>query len=728
MSSFQRQSRASPKTPGSKLDADDPVPFPSAMSLRKLPTRFAAESSPSPSPPATPIYYPAFPPQPPAPPKTSQRYIAALLKLVLVPTIFFGLPVWPFLAATCAVPVIGVMAIPLLILLSVALLYAIAWLAYLFLAQPDLPAAWTSNRRWSIKNFAPFLPLSPVRCAKVDLAAFRYAITAVRIAIPAVFDWSYRRVMVLGTQKGASVVKEGILYGSPVGGKRLDVYLPPANLSSSYDAADEADNARNSLDGERLGTRGRKHSTTFPEPSAAAGPSSASVAGSQGSSHSAGAPVVVVVPSVSAPLSITSKRKLYLQLALRLRRMGYCVIVPDITYYPESRIKSSIIDLRLVLRWTGRNCQRYGGDPAKIYVLGHGLSAHLVMLTVAQEAVVLSREGHLDRAYERQKGLERWRENPYGDCHDHAAAMGDDDEEWKKSGEVGGAGRIVSGHHTHHPTACAAAFTAGLSLGVNSDEDEAEPVHLHYSDRAEASGSAGGDAWINEPAGASSSSVGGGSGSGPPPGAVMGATRRFSPAAPDAPGNGRPSTRRAASQRQASPSAHVLTSPGYLAATAEVGNGLKRVSIYEPEIEMPALAGILLFSGISDVIKGFRSESEAGLEHLSSLRRATGPSHIQCLLNSPAHLLYAAKNILDTRLLPPKVLLVHGGKDSVVPIEQSTLLKTLLVGVGVKEVKLRAYRHLGHAESLACLFLGMGKRSGRYARQVAEDVRNFIAQ
>jgi hypothetical protein len=38
----------------------------------------------------------------------------------------------------------------------------------------------------------------------------------------------------------------------------------------------------------------------------------------------------------------------------------------------------------------------------------------------------------------------------------------------------------------------------------------------------------------------------------------------------------------------------------------------------------------------------------------------------------------------------------------VVDISQSTLLKTLLSGVGVVSVKLRAYRDLGHAEAVAC--------------------------
>ncbi|SPO42305.1 uncharacterized protein PSFLO_07788 [Pseudozyma flocculosa] len=517
MSSFsqQRQRRQPRKTPGSTVDpdADDEQPrsFPAAMSLRKLPTRFADSS---PSPPNSPTYYPPFAPQPPQSAKASQRYLAALLKPLLVPTVIFGLPTWPILAATCAVPIIGVMAIPLLILLSVALLYAIAWLAYLFLAQPDLPPSGPRHDGGRSRTSHPFSPLSPIRCAKVDLATLRYAITAVRIAFPAVFDWSYRRVMVLGTPKGASSLKEGIVYGSPSSHKKLDVYLPSARAASFSGGFGAAANST-----DRDGRRGRNHSSTFAEASGTTGPSSSTDAGSTG------APVIVVVPSVFAPLSITSKRKLYLQLALRFRRMGYCVIVPDITYYPESRIKSSIIDLRLVLRWTGKNCQRYGGDPQKIYVMGHGLSAHLVMLTVAQEAVVLSREGHLDRAYERQRGLERWRDNPYeaddgdedSDRHDlyrdtKYAGSREDDDEWKKSGEVGDAAQPI------------AAQVAGKDDSITTlGEDDVRPVEVHEADRADTS-AASGDAWVDEVAGSSSSVH-------RLPGAVMGSARRFSSSA-----------------------------------------------------------------------------------------------------------------------------------------------------------------------------------------------------
>ncbi|KIS68209.1 uncharacterized protein UMAG_03789 [Mycosarcoma maydis] len=656
----------------------------SASSTRATPLdrrRLSTVEHHSPPPPPSPTYYPQHEPQPPVLPKRSQRVLALILKPIVLPALAIALPAWPLLAAACAIPVIGVMAIPILLLISVLLLYAVAWICYLFLAQKDLPATWTNARRWSPRNFFPFVPINPIRCAKVDLAAFRYTLTAFRLIFPAIFDWSYRRIMVIGTTKGSRVVKEGILYGSPSRGKRLDVYLPvdaPISLHSNASG---------------VGT------DTASLPTAT----------------SNGVPVIVVIPSMLGPLTITSKRRLYLQLALRLRRMGYCVIVADITYYPESRIKSSVIDLRLVLRWTTKNCQRYGGDPSKIYVLGHGLSAHLIMLTISQEAVVLSREGHLDRAYERERHILRSRHES-GSSHHHGRRLGEpdsqneeEDEEWLKSGEVRTTRRKRVASNAHSD-----ALDEGNDEPVRLIASSSSRADRRSSGEANPAGAGGSEGWVDETEDSSSTAI---------PGHVMGSVRRFTTTNTFNVTGIATSTSRKVEEAES-----ILSSAAYRKAEDEVGNGLRRVEIYEPEVELPAIAGVILLSGISDVIKGFRSESERGLEHLSYLRRSTGPSHFNCLIHSPAHLLYAAKNIVDTRLLPPKFLLVHGGKDQVVPVEQSTLLKTLLVGIGVEQVRLRAYRNLGHAESIACLFLGMARSNTRYTRQISEDISNFIAQ
>lgn len=251
------------------------------------------------------------------------------------------------------------------------------------------------------------------------------------------------------------------------------------------------------------------------------------------------------------------------------------------TTFPEARIRASITDLRLVLRWVAQNSERYGGDPRRIHLMGHGLSAHLAMLTLTQEAVVLSREGHLDRAYEREQMMVRWDQSE--EDRVHGARNGD---------------------------------RQGAPLGLD--------------------GATVGDAWVDEPNDFT--------GHGLPPGAVMGATHRFDDAG--RPGasiragaqlghleNGNNAVRAGARGTQQGYGSTQTGAQTLEEAEAEIGNGLRRVEIYEPEVELPHIAGVILLAGVSDVIKGFRNESDRGVEHLSSLRRAMGPSHTSCLVS-----------------------------------------------------------------------------------------------
>lgn len=83
---------------------------------------------------------------------------------------------------------------------------------------------------------------------------------------------------------------------------------------------------------------------------------------------------------------------------------------------------------------------------------------------------------------------------------------------------------------------------------------------------------------------------------------------------------------------------------------------------------------------------------------------------------SPSHLLYAASPLLSApdlasqgiescheigvpvsrRLLPTKVLLIHGGADLLSPFSPAILFRNLLIGVGLEsdDVKVKLYRHL----------------------------------
>lgn len=667
-------------------------------------------------------------------PRALSRWTGNFLRLALLPVLLLGVPTWPILALSCVVPFLSLITVPLFILLSLLLLYSISWFTYLVLAQADAPSSHNGANR-----FLPFLPYSPSKCVKVTWATLIYSATALKLALPAALDWSYRRVMVLGTAAGSAVVKEGILYGSPSPGKRLDVYLPPARSSSHHRRQDTntptASMSRSTSvqDTHHGSRRTRKHSTLFGEPPPAVGPDGRSLDDNSTGDQTqnapnrphTGAPVVVILPSSIPPIPWTGKRKLYLQLALRLRRMGYCVVVPDITFFPEAKVRESIVDVRLVLRWVGDHISRYGGDPEKIHLMGHGLSAHLALLSLTQEAVVLSLQGVLELQAERDR---------------RNAAL---EDQWRQEDEERQS-HSADAHHTGsppRPTKVAGQPSPSLDSGFDpqaaaSTSSSSSAARLRSNRLRQRTSSA--DAWVDDPVAfdhAGDDEDEAAANQDAAPGMVMPATPIGSSAAARA-------TRNLASELEQGGVSDAISFPSERERAKKSGsgnapvdaslldipipNGLRRVEIYGPEIEIPPIAGLILFSGLSDVIKAFRHESERGVEDLSILRRSSGPSHTSCLLHSPAHLLYASKNLLDPHLLPPKILLVHGGKDEVIPIEQSTLLKTLLVGIGVQHVRLRAYRKLGHVESLACLFLGMGKGFKKYLRMIAQDLEDFI--
>jgi hypothetical protein len=102
-------------------------------------------------------------------------------------------------------------------------------------------------------------------------------------------------------------------------------------------------------------------------------------------------PVIIFLYDVGTMGPIPPTRAMYSLLGLKLADEGYVVIVPDITVYPAGEIEDMVADVRHVLAWAAKEARNYGGDPANIYICGHGLGAHLGMYALAQDAVVHSR-------------------------------------------------------------------------------------------------------------------------------------------------------------------------------------------------------------------------------------------------------------------------------------------------------------------------------------------------
>jgi acetyl esterase/lipase len=73
----------------------------------------------------------------------------------------------------------------------------------------------------------------------------------------------------------------------------------------------------------------------------------------------------------------------YLFAAEALTSRGYVAIVPDYRLFPDVRFPAFVEDGAKAVRWVLDNIAGFGGDPKRVYLMGHSAGAHIAaMLTV----------------------------------------------------------------------------------------------------------------------------------------------------------------------------------------------------------------------------------------------------------------------------------------------------------------------------------------------------------
>ncbi len=77
---------------------------------------------------------------------------------------------------------------------------------------------------------------------------------------------------------------------------------------------------------------------------------------------------------------VEGERERYRFVGATLAAEGYVAVLPDYRLYPEVRFPAFVEDGALALRWVQQNVRRYGGDPARMFVMGHSAGAHLAAL------------------------------------------------------------------------------------------------------------------------------------------------------------------------------------------------------------------------------------------------------------------------------------------------------------------------------------------------------------
>lgn len=76
----------------------------------------------------------------------------------------------------------------------------------------------------------------------------------------------------------------------------------------------------------------------------------------------------------------TGARDEYRFVAQTLTRYGATVVIPDYRIYPGAVFPAFMHDAAATVAWTHRHIAEYGGDPKKIYLVGHSAGAHIVTL------------------------------------------------------------------------------------------------------------------------------------------------------------------------------------------------------------------------------------------------------------------------------------------------------------------------------------------------------------
>ncbi|GAA5905564.1 hypothetical protein JCM8208_005772 [Rhodotorula glutinis] len=612
---------------------------------------------------------------------------------VLVPVALALLVAWPVLAVASLIPVVGLVSLPTLLSCTASLFFVLPATLHLHLAQR------TSLHPSLLPRLRLVSPLANLRLLHWSLLVLHdaYASSLVALAL----ETLTKRVLLVGGRDAHSVIRENVPYAEAPDGAsslRLDVYLPQPRP--------------------RRARRGDERESDD----------------QGGATSELAAPVVLLLPSPSYRLLSLSRTFPSPLIAHRLARLGptgALVVVPSLSGARGARggagggagIERAVGETRAAFEWVAEHAGAYGADPARCTVLGYGAGAHVGLLTLVQSAVVCAREALLGAAdeEEEEKREEDVGEGGSGRAEGQRAQLSVDDGATSSSGGTPRRGAQSSSADYHLVSSPPHAPTLGSPRDSHADSDSdspsRQPLFPSPSSFSPSSSSLDLDAattsidtHTRHPAPLTAHDV--------PAGVQACRLWTLGPSSGDGDGDGddEPEYR-----------GEALTS---FSLPRRRGGGRLRVQ------------GVVLVGGTYDVVKQGRWLEGWGASEVSSLARFCHDEKQErdILQACPSHLLYAASPLLArspslstsspsastaapplSSLLPPRFLLIHGGRDPLVPFSQATLLRNLLVGIGVSEARLRLCRDEGGLGSLATLM-----RPTRYSPLVMREIEHVV--
>jgi acetyl esterase/lipase len=88
----------------------------------------------------------------------------------------------------------------------------------------------------------------------------------------------------------------------------------------------------------------------------------------------------------------TGERADYAFVGRALASRGFVVVIPDYRLYPEVRYPDFLDDSAQAVAWTAKHIARYGGDPNKLFLMGHSAGAYNAAM-LALDARWLGKQG-----------------------------------------------------------------------------------------------------------------------------------------------------------------------------------------------------------------------------------------------------------------------------------------------------------------------------------------------
>jgi acetyl esterase/lipase len=87
---------------------------------------------------------------------------------------------------------------------------------------------------------------------------------------------------------------------------------------------------------------------------------------------------------------VNGSKKQYRFVAEALTSRGYLVVVPAYRLYPIARFPAFVEDAAQAVAWTRKHAAEFGGDPQRLFVMGHSAGAHIAALLNFDERYLLA--------------------------------------------------------------------------------------------------------------------------------------------------------------------------------------------------------------------------------------------------------------------------------------------------------------------------------------------------